>query len=677
MLRPILAAALALAPAFAHSDEPLKTLPYSPGIDLRSLDKSADPCVDFYRFACGGWQQSNPLPPDQASWDVYSKLHDENLRFLWGLLIDAAVARPERTPPEQKTGDHFAACMDMQAIDAAGLEPLRTVLARVAALSSVKEAAPLVAELHLHSASDAMFRFGSEQDFANSSQVIAGADAGGLGLPDRDHYLKNDARSRDIRNAYRAHIVRIFELQGEPRPAAEAAAKTVMAIETELARSSLTREQRRDPYKIYHRMSIEQLRRIAPAFDWPAYLQVAAVPAGTPINVAQPAFFRKLSSLLQQRPLADWKTYLRWNIVNAESPYLASPFAQASFDFYARKLRGVEKMPARWKRCVGWVDRDLGEALGQVFVKHTFAPETKQRALDMARAIEAAMQQRIQSLPWMSAKTKQAALAKLRTLVNKVGYPERWRDYGPLEIRRDDFFGNVTRSRAFEARRQLAKMGKPVDREEWAMTPPTVNAYYDTQLNSVNFPAGVLQPPLFDPNIDDAPNFGNTGSTIGHELTHGFDDEGRQFDAQGNLRDWWSKADAAQFSRRTACIVEQYSRYTVVDDMKINSRLTLGEDVADLGGTVLAYTAWKNVTANQRLAPIDGYTPDQRFFIGMAQWACSNERPEILRLRALTDTHSPSQHRVNGVVSNMPEFAQAFACKRGQAMVRDKVCQVW
>lgn len=677
MLRFLVAAALAVTTACAHADEPLKALPYSPGLDLRSLDKSVDPCVDFYRFACGGWEQLNPLPPDQSSWDVYSKLQQENLRFLWGLLVDVAAVRPGRAATEQKTGDHFAACMDTSAVDAAGLKPLEPLLARVAALSSVKEAAPLLAELHLHSASDAMFRFGSEQDLANSSQVIAGADAAGLGLPDRDHYLKNDARFRDIRAAYRAHIVRIFELQGDSRPVAESAAANVMAIETELARSSLTQEQRRDPYKVYHPMTLAQLRRLAPAFDWPAYLEAAAVPAGTPINVAQPAFFRKLDSLLKQRPLADWKAYLRWNIVNAESPYLSAPFAQASFDFYSTKLRGVEQMPPRWKRCVRWVDRDLGEALGQVFVKHTFAPETKQRAADMARAIEEAMRQRIQSLTWMSAKTKRAALAKLGTMVNKIGYPERWRDYGGLEIRRDDFFGNVTRSRAFEARRQLAKVGKPVDREEWAMTPPTVNAYYDSQLNAINFPAGILQPPLFDPDMDDAPNFGNTGMTIGHELTHGFDDEGRQFDAQGNLRDWWTKSDAAQFNRRTACIVEQYSRYTVIDDLKINARLTLGEDVADLGGTVLAYMAWKAVTANQRLEPRDGFTPDQRFFIGYAQWSCSNDRPEILRLRALTDTHSPNKYRVNGVVSNMPEFARAFACKRGQPMVRDKVCQVW
>jgi len=406
-------------------------------------------------------------------------------------------------------------------------------------------------------------------------------------------------------------------------------------------------------------------------------MHAVAVPAGTPINVAQPAFFRQLERLLRQRRLADWKTYLRWNLVNSQAPYLAHPFAQAYFDFYSTKLRGVEKMPPRWKRCVRWVDRDLGEALGQVFVKHTFAPETKERAAAMAKAIEEAMHDRIESLPWMSPNTKQAAQKKLATLVNKIGYPEKWRDYSALEIRRGDFFGNVERGQGFETRRQLAKVGKPVDRAEWGMTPPTVNAYYDAQLNSMNFPAGILQPPLFDPKMDDAPNYGNTGSTIGHELTHGFDDEGRQFDAEGNLKDWWGKKDAAEFNKRTACILQQYSSYTVIDDLKINGRLTLGEDVADLGGTVIAYMAWKAVTANQKLAPVDGFTPDQRFFIGMAQWACSNERPETLRLRTLTDPHSPNRYRVNGVVSTLPEFARAFSCKPGQPMVRARTCKVW
>jgi endothelin-converting enzyme/putative endopeptidase len=393
--------------------------------------------------------------------------------------------------------------------------------------------------------------------------------------------------------------------------------------------------------------------------------------------VTQPAFFATLETLLRKRPLADWQTYLRWHVVNSRAAALSRPFQQAFFDFYSTRLRGIETMPPRWKQCVRAVDNDIGEALGQVFVKRTFAPQTRERAADMAKAIEATMRARVRALPWMRPRTREQALAKLDTLVNKIGYPERWRDYGALEVRRDDFFGNAERARVFETKRQVAKIGKPVDRAEWAMTPPTVNAYYDQPLNSINFPAGVLQPPLFDPQMDDAVNYGNTGNTIGHELTHGFDDEGRQFDAHGNLRDWWTAKDAIEFGKRTKCIVGQYSGYTVIDDIRINGRLTLGEDVADLGGVALAYMAWKTMTAGQALEPRDGFTPEQRFFIGAAQWACGNERPEVLRLRALTDVHSPNRYRVNGVVANMPEFARAFSCKAGQPMVREKACRVW
>jgi putative endopeptidase len=659
------------------ADAPLTALPYSPSFDQSSMDPSANACVDFYQYACGGWQKKNPIPADQSSWSVYGKLHDENLHYLWGLLNEVSAPRADRTPSEQKTGDYFAACMDEAAIDAAGAKPIDAALQRVAQLKSTKDAAALIGWLHLTGTDNAMFRFGSDQDYADSTQVIPIADAGGLGLPDRDQYLKMDAKSKDIRKAYQAHVARMFELLGDSKETAAGNAIVVVAMETDLAKSSLTREEQRDPHKIYHRMNFAQLKKTAPHFDWATYFKALDVPTSQSVNVTQPAFYKKLDRLLAKRSLADWKTYLRWKVVDAQAANLAKPFEQANFDFFSTKLRGVEKMPPRWKTCVRAVDRDLGEALGQVFAKRTFAPETKQRAADMTRAIEVAMEGRINNLDWMSATTKKAALEKLHSLVNKIGYPEKWRDYSALDVKPGDFFGNVQRAQTFEAKRQLGKIGKPVDRTEWGMTPPTVNAYYNAQMNDINFPAGILQPPLFDPKMDDAPNFGNTGATIGHELTHGFDDEGRQFDAKGNLRDWWTKKDADEFLKRTSCIVEQYSGYTVVDDIKINGKLTLGEDVADLGGTILAYVAWKATTAGQKLADIDGFTPDQRFFIGMAQWACSNIRPETLRLQALTDPHSPSKYRVNGVVANMPEFARAFSCKPGQPMVRDKVCKVW
>jgi putative endopeptidase len=680
-IRALLAACLCVALSAAAQtdavDQPLQALPYSPSLDLGSLEPGADPCVDFYRYACGGWQRKNPIPPDQAGWDVYGKLQEENLRYLWGLLLDAAEPRAERSPAQRKAGDYFAACMDEAGVDAAGLAPLQPSLQRIAALGSKRELAGLLASLHLSGTDDAMFSFGAEQDFRDATRVIATVDAGGLGLADRDQYLLGDARSKALRAAYQQYVMRMFELLGDSGAQARAAARTVLAIETELAKASLTREARRDPRRIYHRMSLAQLRRMAPGFDWHAYLQASAVPAGTPINLTEPRFLLRLGSLIAQRPLADWQQYLRWQLANARAPYLSQPVAGAWFDFHLKTLRGVERTPPRWKQCVRWVDRDLGEALGQLFVQRTFSPPTRERATRMVQAVEQAMDTRIRQLDWMSATTKKAALAKLHALVNKIGYPPAWRDYAALEIRRDDFFGNVARGQGFEARRQRAKIGRPVDRDEWVMTPPTVNAYYDAQLNAMNFPAGILQPPLFDPSLDDAPNYGNTGSTIGHELTHGFDDEGRQFDAKGNLRDWWGPRDTARFNERAACVARQYSGYTIVDDVKINGRLTLGEDVADLGGTVLAYIAWKTVTAGQPVLPRDGFTPDQRFFIGMAQWACSNDRPQALRLRALTGLHSPNRHRVNGVLSNLPEFAKAFSCKPGQPMVRDKPCKVW
>jgi endothelin-converting enzyme/putative endopeptidase len=642
------------------------------------MDRSADPCKDFFRYSCGAWIKKNSIPPDQARWDVYSKLEEDNQRFLWGILEQSSKPAASRSQVEIEIGDYFHACMDEPAVEKAGAAPLKPGLDEIAALKSTRDLPAFLGREHLNiSGSHMLFGFGSNQDYADSSRVIAFATAGGLGLPDRDYYVKTDAKSQETRQKYVEHVQKMFELLGEDSQIAKTHAQTVMDIETALAKVSLTRVEKRDPYKQFHKMTRTELQALTPAFQWSVYYKTSNVPDTSTINVTEPAFYKELQRLLESRSLADWKTYLRWHLVHAKAPFLSSPFVMANFDFYNKYLLGLEELPPRWKRCVRRVDADLGEALGQVFVQKTFGPNTKQRALVMTKGVEAAMESEIRQLPWMGDATKQRALGKLHTIVNKIGYPDKWRDYSSITIARDDYFGNVERATAFESRRQLAKIGKPVDKTEWQMTPPTVNAYYDPQMNDINFPAGVLQPPLFDPKMDDAPNYGDTAATIGHELTHGFDDEGRQFDAQGNLKDWWTKSDAEEFQERTDCVSEQYSSYVIVDDIRINGKLTLGEDVADLGGTFLAYLAWKSATKGQNLQPIDGFTPDQRFFIGMAQWACGDERPETKRLDAITNPHSPLEYRVNGVVSNIPEFGQAFACRVGQPMVRSKPCKVW
>jgi putative endopeptidase len=658
--------------------QPLTELPYTPSLDPASMDPTADPCADFYQYSCGGWMKANPIPSDQARWSVYDKLDDENQQFLWGLLGEAERAGPGASASQRRIGDYFAACMDETAIETAGMAPLAPELAAIAALGSKSDLATYLGRTHLTlSGSGLAFGFGSNQDFEDSTRVIAFADAGGLGLPDRDYYTKTDARSEEIRRAYVAHVARLLGLAGEPETEAMKDADAVMAMETTLARASLTRVDRRDPYKLLYRLDRAELRALTPHFDWDAYLHEQGLDAVTITNVTEPGFYRALDRLIDSESLAAWKTYLRWHVVHARAPYLSKAFVDADFDFYRRTLRGVDEDQPRWKKCVQWVDRDLGEALGQVFVAKTFSPETKARTVEMTKLVEEAMADEIRTLPWMSEATRRRALEKLDAIVNKVGYPDVWRDYSALSISRDDFLGNVTRSIAFESKRQLAKIGKPVDRGEWDMTPPTVNAYYNPQMNDINFPAGVLQPPLYDPRMDDAPNYGDTGSTIGHELTHGFDDEGRQFDAQGNLKDWWTKEDAEAFEERVQCIRDQYAQYVVVDDIRINSKLTSGEDVADVGGTWLAWLAWKKATAGEDLEPRDGLTPDRRFFVGFAQWACENDRPENLRMSATVNPHSPNRYRVNGVVSNLPEFARAFGCKAGAPMVRERVCRVW
>ena len=677
--RALAATALTLLACHAAAqDAPLSALPYSPSLDPASMDRSADPCVDFYQYACGGWLRSNPIPADQASWSVYRKLGEDNQRYLWGILRELAARKDGRTRVQQQLGDYFASCMDEAAVEKAGARAVARYLRRIDAMRSKRELPAVLGALHL-APTDAglFFGFTSNQDFGDSSRVIAWAEPGGLGLPDRDYYLKEDDRSKEIRAKYVAHVADVFRLLGQDGPRARASADQVMKIEAALAQRSFTRVERRDPQRLFNLVDAKGLQALTPGFDWLAYQRALGIKPLDTFNVSEPEFYRELARQLDAASLEELKTYMRWHVARAFSPLLSQPFVAANFDFFSKTLRGVPQLRPRWKRCVALVDRDLGEALGQEFVRRTFSAKVKEDVLRMTRQIERAMEEDIKSLDWMSPATKERALEKLHAIVNKIGYPDRWRDYSSVTVRRGDFAGNVERATRFETRRVLGKIGKPVDRSEWYMTPPTVNAYYNAQTNDINFAAGVLQPPLYDPKTDAAPNYGNTGGTIGHELTHGFDDEGRQYDAKGNLRDWWTPADAAAFNERAQCIADQYSRYTIVDDIRINSKLTLGEDVADLGGLILAWMAWKAETAGQTLAPRDGLSPEQRFFVGYAQWACENQRPENLRVNAITDPHSPGKWRVNGLVVNMPEFAQAFSCRAGQPMVAEKRCRVW
>ena len=663
-------------------DKPLTVFPYTPGLDVSAMDKTADPCVDFYQYTCGGWMKNNPIPADQAKWDVYRKLAEDNQRYLWGILESLAGKTANRNAAQQKTGDYFAACMDEAAVEKRGASSLRPYLAKINSMQSKADLPKVLGSLHVLTGDDGLFfSFSANQDFSNSSQVIAFAGSGGLGLPDRDYYLKDDEKSKTIRSQYMAHVTQMFVLLGDGvvnnLEIAKGAAETVMAIETALAKATLTRVEKRDPYKLFHKMNARRLQALTPDFNWRAYFGAIGVKNLNTFNVTEPAFYKALNQQLKMLDLDDIKTYLRWQIARANAPYLSAAFVNENFTFFSQILRGVPEQKPRWKRCVALVDGQLGEALGQEFVSRAFSPELKAKTLRMTRQIEQAMADDIKSLSWMSAATKQKAQEKLHAVVNKIGYPDQWRDYSAYVVKSDDFLGNVERGNLFETRRQLAKIGKPLNRGEWSMTPPTVNAYYNPQMNDINFPAGVLQPPLYDPKMDDAPNYGNTGGTIGHELTHGFDDEGRQFDAKGNLKNWWTKEDSKEFTDRAQCIVDQYAQYTIVDDIKINSKLTLGEDVADLGGLILGWMAWKTEIAKVPAASRDGLTPEQRFFVGYAQWACENDRPENLRVKALTDPHSPGKYRINGLVVNMPEFEKAFSCKPGQPMVRENRCRIW
>ena len=658
---------------------PLDSLPYTPSLDINAMDRSVEVCEDLYTYACGGWQKSHPIPADQTGWSVYGKLENEMKQFLWGILKGLGPENPTRTAWQTQIGDYFAACMDEAAVERRGLEPIEADLARIDALRTPAQVAPLLGALQQRYGAQLFFSSDSEQDAQEATRVIAGLSAGGLGLPDRDYYEKTDPKSIEIRAHYLTHVARMFELLGESPPLARQHAAVVVRLESALAHATLTQVQQRDPHAVYHRFTLAALHALAPRLDWGEYFKSTGMAPAPWLNVAQPKFFHELNQQLNPYRFDDLKVYLRWAVLASAAPYLSKALVGEHFAFHRQYLRGAVEDQPRWKKCVAAVDADLGEALGREFVGRVFPSSDKQRTVYMTQHIETAMRRRIEGLDWMSPATKQQALAKLALIRNKVGYPDQWRDYSALRVSTHDYFGNTRRAAEFEYQRQAAKIGQPVDLNEWGMTPPTVNAYYDPPKNDINFPAGVLMPPLYDTRSDAAPNYGDTGGTIGHELTHAFDDEGRQFDGHGNLRDWWTKADAAAFEKRAQCVRDQYSSYTVVDDIKIQGALTSGEDIADLGGEILALLAWREDTHNLLLPDRDGLSAEQRFFVGFAQWACANERPQQLRVHALTDPHSPPKYRINGVVSNLPEFAQAFHCHAGQALVKPAAqqCKVW
>ncbi|HEY8021740.1 MAG TPA: M13 family metallopeptidase [Thermoanaerobaculia bacterium] len=669
-----LAAALVAGLAARAADVPDSKAP--PQAKAWAFDAGVAPCDDFYQYVCNAWMKENPIPADQASWGRPNELVERNRETLRQILAAASADDPKRTPAERQIGDFYASCMDDKAIETKGMAALAPELARIAELKSKHDLAPLVAHLQA-SGADVLFGFGSEQDFKEATAILAIAGQGGMGLPDRDYYLKTDPKSVEQRNAYAAHVERMLALLGEPPAAAHADADAVLELETGLAKVALDAVSRRDPAKLYHRMGRAELAALAPGFDWDAYLAALQAPPIGQINVTEPEFFRGMDRLVAATDLARLKTYLRWQLVHevAANSLLPAAFVDETFAFYGRTLSGAKELKPRWKRCVQLTDGALGEELGRVYVEKAFPPEAKARTQAMVQAIEHALESDVETLAWMTPPTRQQALVKLHLIANKVGYPEVWRDYGKLEIVRGDALGNLLRADAFELARQLAKIGRPVDRGEWGMSPPTVNAYYNPLMNDINFPAGFLQPPAFDLARDDAYNLGAIGLVIGHELTHGFDDEGRQFDGHGNLKDWWTPADASEFERRATCVADEYSGFTAVGDLKLNGRLTLGENVADNGGARIAFMA---LEARYKGEPaIDGLTPEQRFFVGGAQLNCENRTPEVERLTALTNPHSPHRYRVNGVVSNMPEFARAFGCKPGDRMVRANACRVW
>ena len=656
----------AAAASAAASAAPARSKP----IDPANLDRTVSPGVDFFRYANGKWLENNPIPPDESRWGAFSQLIEHNQEVLHDVL-EAAAKRPgaARGSAPQLAGDFYASAMDSAGIEAAGTQPLEEELGRVRAVHDVSSLQDEIARLDARGLR-APFALFAAQDAKHSNEVIVQIAQSGLGMPDRDYYTKTDDGSRKLRDQYLAHVGKMFTLLGDDASAAAANARTVLDLETRLAQASMTRVERRDPDATYHRVPFDSLAILAPGIDWTRTFAQLGITGRPRVNVAQPGFMAQVGTMMTSVPIADWRTYLRWHLVNACADFLGAAFVNENFDFNGRILTGTTELRPRWKRMVQVVDQNVGEALGQLYVERAFSPTARDRARRMVAELRAELRERIQHLEWMSPPTKQQAIRKLDAFAVKIGYPDTWRNYTGLSINRGPLVLNVMRAREFEFARVIGKLGKPVDRKEWGMTPPTVNAYYNARMNEIVFPAGILQPPFFDADADDAVNYGGIGAVIGHEMTHGFDDQGRKSDAEGNLADWWTPEDQKQYDARTGLVEKQFDGYVAVDSMHVNGKLTLGENLADLGGLSIAYGALQKTLKGKPRAPIDGFTPEQRFFLSYAQIWRQNVRPEALRLRINTDPHSPGNFRCNGPLSNMPEFAQAFGLKDGDPMVR-------
>jgi putative endopeptidase len=651
------------------------------GLDLSSLDRSAKACLNFYQFANGGWMAKNPIPPAYPIWAQFTILQNHNDEILREILEQAARPAAAGSAPgsvEQKLGDFYASCMETKQIDAEGLAPLAPELARIHRIENPAALQAEIARLQSFGV-NALFEFSSAQDYKNSSQEIGDAAQGGLGLPDRDYYLRTDAKSKELLASYTTHVQRMLELAGDSPAQAASEAKTVLAIETKLATASMTQVEQRDPDATYHKMDAAALQSLTPNFSWKAYLSEVGFPGIDSVNVEQPKFFEALSRDLAGTPLADWRTYLRWHLIHAAAPALSAPFVEENFHFYGQVLTGAKEILPRWKRCVQATNHALGMALGEKYVARTFPPAAKQRAVAMVDNILGALRDDLGTLAWMSPVTRRAALKKLGLVTVKIGYPAKWRDYSAYHVVRAPYLENVLQGRQFEFRRELAKIGKPVDRTEWEMTPQTVNAYYDPSMNEIVFPAGILQPPYFDSAADDALNYGAIGAVIGHEITHGFDDEGRKFDGYGNLKNWWTPEDLKRYERRARCVEQQFSSYVAIDNIHENGKLVLGESIADLGGVTLAYRAFEKTREFRSGKKIQGFTPQQRFFLAYAGVWASNIRPELIRVAVTVNPHPLARYRTNGPLSNLAPFARAFSCKAGAPMVRraSERCKIW